>query len=250
MPNQANVDNRSVWFDFLSERLPYRYQRGYAGAWFKFTKAIMADTLEQLTLDALLCQLPTHPNCPPDILGRLATEVGLVVFPRASEQSLRERIEGYWDIVTHYGTLPALESELEYGGYGSVSVVSNLVGTTTPIPGAKSPEWGILPYPSSREWWAQFSVVISLTEPLGSGVQSNLLTDEDLEVIRDAIWHIKPVDWICREIVLIDGSALTGPRYDTGEEYDDPALFYADGSTLPSTGMERHPGQLNMVHSL
>lgn len=249
-PSTPNgLDNYSIWLSFLNNHLPARYQDGNAGSWFLFLKGILGDTVEQMTLDSVYMPLVGHPNSPDDILKFISVENGILKYAGEPNDSWRQRIEQFWDVTPGFGTDSTLIQLLnQTGWFSSIEVYPFLTGAPSGVQAPyDTPRMDIPPYPSSHVWWSQFSVVLTLNSILGAGIESALIKDEQLATLRNFIQYYKPVDWVCREIILTyEGTPGSVARYDTGELYDG-SIVYSDSGVIPSDfGFERHKGQLNL----
>lgn len=225
-----NQENYSVWLDFLYEKLPTRYQSGYSAAWAMIMKGIMGDTIEQATEDALLLPDIDHPNSPSDVLKYIATENGILRYAGETETSWRTRISNFWEYTPSFGTSEGLKTLLELFGIGTVTIHNRIPGTTENIPAPKLNDRYIPAYPGSNEHWSEFIVVFKCAKRT-SGTnhnESDIVSDIVLTTIRNFIQFYKPVDWICREIVLIYNTSLAI----TEIWYDQPRLNYYNGTDI------------------
>lgn len=229
------------FLDSLTDVLPYRYQSGLSGAWFRFVNGVMEDTINQILTDALMARLLKTDNSPDDILEELAGEFGQLRYAGEDDGSFRQRIIDFWNTVPSYGHESALKNVLETAGFGSKVTVNALItGPETDIKSIKSRKT-IQQYPDQANYWSEFLVTIQLPEIRGSGSESNLVTDKQLETVRSFIELIKPVDWVCREIIMIHNPDEV-PIYDGSQNYGDSNFEWAvSPDDLKNFKYERHP---------
>lgn len=237
-------NNRAPWLDFLSERMSYRFSEGYAGYWYVFLKGLLGDTTEQLLMDSLLLPYPDREESPEDALKLIGEENGIIRYAGESSESYRKRVQQFWETVTYFGTERAIADFFEVAGYGIPFIIQGLTGTTADIPPYKAGPT-IPAYPSTKQHWSQFNVLLVLNNPLGSGTESDLLSDAQLATMRNFLRHSKPVDWVVREIILSLRPGISDLRfYGDGSKYDG-SFNYQDGDNLPpQTAYERHKGMV------
>ena len=134
------------------------------------------------------------------------------------------------------GNLEGIKKQLSYAGYDNVYILSQNLGGTDTYP-MYVEQKGTGPfgedslYPPSSEYFSQFIVFISVltthnvsdwTNNISwdddivwdqkglywDGVHSDLVSFNDLTEIKSIIRQFKPIDWICREIILMPGNYL------------------------------------------
>lgn len=219
--------NDFPWFDYLYSLMPYRMKQGNAGFRQVLLKALIAQTISQYMYDALYFRHVRHPNSPNDVLNELGSEYGVIRAASESDDSFRERINNRWAVLPYYGQESSLINTLADVNYGTATIDSYLIGSDSDIAPPKA--GNVIPrYPPSGEHPSQFNINLKVSSVLGTGTESNLLTDEQLGTIRGYVRQLKPVDWVCREIVIIYnpdelvyyGDGVT--TYNGGETYFDP----------------------------
>lgn len=237
----------TVWLRFLQELLPSRYQQGNAGIYYHLMYGLLGDTVEEMTLGARRLPYIETPYSPSDILRYIADENGIPPVTPENEESYRDRIWNWWEAVRFYGTHTAIEHILTYALPGSNNkVIQWIPAVHEPIVHPTRPT--IPAYPSSSKHWSQFIVVINTNTIHGTGVESNIVSDKQLQNIRGYISLMKPVDWVCREIVIVY-NPLDVPIYNKLPDphvYDEVGLEWQDENVWSDIVYERHIGQNNM----
>lgn len=237
----AGLDNIAPWLDYLSEKNSYRYQDGYSGFWFTFLLGLIGDTTEQLLFDVQMLPHVDQPESPEDVVKFIAKENGIVRYSGESDEAYRERVARFWETVPYYGTEKSIVDFINLAGYGEPKIITFLLGSSSDI----APYKGGLPipaYPHSRDHYSQFSVSIRLEESIGSGNESDLMSDAQLATVRNMIRVAKPVDWVCREIILFKGESSVY-FYDDGHSYDGSISYQDENNLHSSFAYERHKGQ-------
>jgi hypothetical protein len=205
--------------------LPFRL--GNEGLWANFFGGaflLPADTVSQARVEAILARCQNEDISPDDILGLLAQEAGLEVYPGETPTALRERINEKWGFWAGSGLDPTIISEIQYfvttqGSSAAVNIWFN------PIPSGGHPEWNIQNWPADPSWWSQIIVTVDLAAAIGSGAESRsvLVDDTQLNIIQSLIRKLQPADFVVREIVLRQG--LSSPS----GVWDDPTLSWDPG---------------------
>lgn len=221
--NVSGSTNDNLWGDYVFSLMPNRMKTGYAGAYFSFLPALLADTIEIVSNNTLLAPLVKQPESPDDVLPHISKHTGIIQYFSESNTSYRERIANWWETVPYYGRENTLTGSLLESGAGNFDTVTldfNVAGTDIAI-------GDIQPYPDSNTNPYQFNVIIkinSVTAVPGVDVVSALIPDKQLLSIRRIIKLIKPVDYACREILLYwtDG---TVPMWGDGTEWDDGTVW-------------------------
>jgi hypothetical protein len=189
--------------------------------------------------EAALAHSLQSTTSPDDALTLLGAECGLPQYFSETAANYRARLSDKWNLWTNAGNETSIRDAL----YLAVPAQSTI---HTIIPAGGHPEWSIPRYPSSAEHWSQFLVVIRLPADFVSDLvthppadlRSLLLNQPQLDSIRLCIRKLKPVDWVCREIVVI-GPGATAPRYDAeGLEWDAASVEWVDE---PAEIIERFP---------
>lgn len=235
------------WGDFLFAIMPGRMQTGYAGAFFTFTPATIANTVELLANNALMARHVSHEESPDDILNYIGSESGMIKYFSESNADFRTRILNKWNTLPTYGTEQCLTSSLYVIGYQnfvSVSLDFNTLGTDVTIGAANPGGSTIIPYLPSSQNHYQFNVIIEVSQvnsPAGN-IESRMIPDAQLTSIRSHIDLLKPADFYCPEIVLLHyGSGSDSyPFWNRGETWEGGAVW---GGAMPSSSsfrMERH----------
>jgi len=230
------------WFDILEEEvLPKRFVSGKnVGAWFHFTQAIIAQTLEQMIRDAfILKNLKYNTNADEAILGHEGRTSGFLRYFAETNDTYKGRILTKWSAIQDYGTETGLLTELTAANYPNSFIDFDLAGTDIAVSGVKGgPENDIPPYPPTSEHLSQFNlnIIVTGSAPNGTGSLSNLLNDEELSDIRVIVKKLKPTQWVCREIVLVAGSETFWGQ--DGLDWNDPNFFWLAASA--SNTVERH----------
>lgn len=233
-----NTDTR--YTEWLFNLVPGSFQKGYAGA-TTFVRGTMMDTLAILLNDALEFRFVKSPLSPDDVLGELGKECGIPRYSGETAAQHRQRIIDRWATQPRYGTEPGMVLGFNQSGFSSVQIKTQLLGSNLPIPSVSgNPALDIPAYPRSADHYSQFAVLIDLTadEADGPGTESTLITDERMNAIRQLISFLKPVDWVCRMIILRRTGSGTPVFYDDGTTYDSGAQW----GPLPGTSVvvERH----------
>jgi len=221
------------WTEWASVALPNRL--GETGLWANFIGLgfiLPADTVSQARVEAVLARSQNEATSPTDILGFLAQEAGLDVYPGESFDALRSRIKNKWDTWSKCALAATIITELKYfittqGSTADVNIVYNPV-----IGSGGHPEWNIPMWPADVNWWSQMIVTIDLTLAIGSLAESRsvLLSNTQLNIIQSIIKKFQPADFAVREIIIRQGLALP-----TGC-WDDPTMTWDSGTWDPSSG--------------
>jgi hypothetical protein len=252
MAEEIQIIDDFEWYSYWDSTLPYRYKTGFSGAWVLFVNSLISQTAEQVMLDALLFRQNKSGNCPTDVLGEIGAEYGVIRAANETDADFKTRIDNRWTILPYYGQESALASTIEDVGYGEVIISTYLMGTDYDIP---APYTGqpIPAYPPSSEYPSQFTVMIQVTESIAIEDQgeSALMTDAQLNTVRAFIKQMKPVDWICREIVLIAPfNPISDAFYDLPlmedgvniNAWDVTPITWRDADLGSAFAMERHRG--------
>lgn len=240
-PNDETLN--APWLNLLYDNASYRFATGLSGFYYTFLKGILGDTIEQLLMDSLMLPYVDRDESPEDAVKFIGAENGIIRYAGESDASYRARVQAFWSTVIYYGTNKAIIDFFETAGYGTPQIIQGLSGTVVDIPPAKSGP--VIPaYPSSKDHWSQFVVLLHLGSALGSGTESDIVSDEQLATMRNFIRQAKPVDWMCREIIITLDPSLSVPKYNDGHEYDG-SIDYADLNNLPHDFIyERHKGMI------
>jgi hypothetical protein len=231
----------SPWVDHLFTLAPYRFQSGNAGV-YTLLLGILADGLEQLLFDAFVFRQINEPGSPDDVLQELGSETGMPRFFGESADQHRERLKNRWETLPFYGQEGSLIASLEQSGFGDVTIFTDIPGTDVAVPAIRGGSaYDIQPYPPSSQWPSQFIVRCKLTaDNIDAGTYSDMLSDKRLQTLRMLIRLIKPVDWVCREIILTYDTGSTN-HFDDGHTFDGSIDWSAPSSTLV---YERHRAHL------
>jgi len=246
MENKQIFLPKDAWTKYSFQINPYRFQDGNSGAFFTYIPGVISDTIQQMIQDTICLQY-THLGSDwssDDVLGYFAEDFGIIKRETETIDEFRTRILTKWEFVNNYGQQAKLQSELEACLDGSYTVeikTTNLMGTDTQISGPKASSYSIAPYPPSSENNTQFNVIFRFPSgSIGTGTQSDLVSDYQIGLIRSNLKLIKPVNWACRELIFIYDSAGTTPVYDGANDYDSGLVDWETAATYSSYLMERH----------
>lgn len=256
MTDINNTDKHidSFYLDNLKDLMPYRFKNGFSGAFTYFLMGLVADTVAQLQDDGLYFQWTDHPNSPNDYLQTAGKQNGIIRFLGDDDRAFRERLKRKWETIPNYGQEEPLKEAIKInldpdGTKGiTVNILFGLPANGTPIdppfPGGEQ----IDTYPNSNDYKSQFIVSIRTTQNLAPEGQeqtlSNVVSDLQLRTIREIIRLTKPVQWVCREIILY--SLLS---YDTPGVFYDGTYNYLDGDNLGTVTDPTNPvGFINERH--
>ena len=240
------------------ELLPKRFHQGNAGAFSTFLMGLQYDTIQSLADTMLWFQSVGHPNSPPDYLEFLNRQDGIVKFLGESQNGFRNRVLSKWKTLPFYSEASAIINSIEQtlsadSDIVQVNLLFDLPAVPAPVPPPKAGGFDIPAYPASTSHLSQFVVFVNLNKNISDGniqTLSDVVSDAQLDGVRELVAVTKPVQWICREIVLFSVLSYDQP----GIFYDqtDPELFYQDlvALTTPSSPgddsntviFERHRG--------
>lgn len=252
-------ENSSVkitpYTDALEQLLPYRYKRGFSGALTLFTFGITSDLIRQIQDDSLFFQFIEHPNSPSDYLRIAGEQFGIIRYIGDTDDSFRERLKQRWTIVPKYGQEESLKEAIRInldpdGTKGvTVNILFDFGANGSPVSPPKPGGFDIPTYPASSAHKSQFIVSVNATTQLALPGQtqnlSNVISDIQLETIRNIIKQTKPAQFICREIIIYSLTVYDG----SGLIYDG-SFNYLDLENLDSVSdvgeigyiFERHRG--------
>jgi hypothetical protein len=238
-----NPTDQFPWFTYLEQLLPYRYKKGkYVSSWFHFLESLKCQVISQLQYDSVYFRHTKHPNSPDDVLATVGLEYGVIKASGESDLNFRNRINNRWGVLPYYGQEATLLQILNDTGLNAVfNIEYNLPGTDFPIGPVKTGPT-IPAYPPSSEHYSQFILTVTISNILGSGTESNLMTDSQLNTIRAFIRLLKPVDWVCREIVVVYNPDTQLFYNDGINHFDDDGLVYEDRDNPGNYVSERHRG--------
>lgn len=226
------------WHDDLVSVLPRRYQSGNAGALALYTYSMFAQTIEQLYRDVLVQKaLKYNSNADSSLLGLIGEENGMFQYNEESDTAFRNRILNRWQLFRTFGTPSSVTDQLNNASFASASIAYDLVGSDEDRQPVKGGSKYIIPaYSASGDHWAQFNVLLDITDKIpSSGTLSNILSDQLLSDARQIVSKYKDIQWICREIVLISGS---------GDYWGDDSLTYGSFTYSDAGTVERHKGKI------
>lgn len=214
MSEENNDDDLNKLFkpqDYYTEKVfedsPYRLSDGKAGFFFSYFPGIITDTIQQILQDVLCHKFHKLGEIysPNDYLGTLGKDFGMLSYPSDTFETYRDRLSTKWNYVRTYGQQPKLQEVMEsiLTGTYTVRIDTKVQGIENEISKPKNAGINIQPYPNWTVNKTQFNVIFYLTEVLGSGEYSNLVSDEQFASIRENIRLIKPVNWACREIKFV-----------------------------------------------
>lgn len=223
------ANDGSPWSEHLNDLLPWRYTRGNAGAYFMMLNALVSDLVDQLVYDTTYWRHTKHPNSPIDAPGVIGPECTIPRYSGESISQYTQRVEAKWQQWETLGSEESLLREMAYAGFNDVYIEHDVPGD--------------IRNPASPGYRSQFIIVINISSP-SPGTESRLVTDEQLATIRLLVARAKPVQYVCRDIVIVYDPTTTGIAYDGTEDWEDlPGTDeYVDEVVLLAAGYvyERH----------
>jgi len=197
---------------------------------------VPAETTAIMKREAAMCQQQDQLLTPRNSEQRSLEDRGFFQYLNEDRTAMKARVQNSWKDWQSMGFEHGIEKQLEYAGWPNSKLISTgLHGTTTyPFVGegyqgngpysTDDEEWQT--YPASSSYWSQFIVVIPVTDysrwtqwvtatewdldyvNWDSGfywdnVQSYTVSQTVLVEMKKIINTYKPVDHICREIILL-----------------------------------------------
>lgn len=224
----------NTWHDWLQTFVPPTFRVGYLGRYVAVAHGFVMDVISQATSEALFSRNLRTGNFehgPDDALVPIGNERLLPRYPNETNDGYRARLADAWNLWGNAGDETGIVDQLAAAGYPNAFVETPITASITSLSGTYLEE-GISTWPDSSGYWSQFRVLIPFTVGQGSsaaitygdehyfgdgsvyGSSGDLVDFEDLATMRLIIQKFKPVDWVCREIVLLN---MTGST--TSEEH-------------------------------
>ena len=245
MPFKDIEEQDSPFLDAAFGVYPFRFTRGNAGAFCPWLDGLIADTTHQLSTDMSLFPFVAHPNSPADYLRIAGPNEGILRYLSEDDAAFRSKLINKWDIIPEYGKQGVLQQAIldNLGINLPIFLQFDLSANVSPLDPPKGPGFGpqIPAYPASTSHPSQFNVVIDINSPIfGPGAvstQSDFMSDLQLESTRQIIAHLKPVRWVCREIVIRVAEVITWNQ--PGLTYNSASLNWLNTSDV-TQATERH----------
>jgi hypothetical protein len=177
---------------------------------FGVSFGVIPDIISQAQDEAFFQPCLLMPYSQDDFLPYSAYERSLPRYPSETAASHRARLHDAWRTwAEDAGNPDGLINQLTSCGV----VVSNII---TYLPPGGDLSRGIPVFPPSTQWWSQFSIIITTGEGSGSqgaipypgwtGGASTIVSQDLINSAQSIISKFKPVDWVCREIIVTNES--------------------------------------------
>lgn len=231
--------------------------RKLLGLYTLYLYGVSMDAFQRMLLDASQVHMPSTAAWQSDAQLEAGAMRNLAKYQTESDDTYRRRLLDAWNIWLYSG-----EAENTIIRQALAAEFDNIT-LDKHLGAGGHPDRDIPTYPDSRHHWSQFNLILTLSASIGNGAvaspsaidqtPSTLISSEQLDTLRYIIKKWKPVDWVCREIIVVgprpsgvlfyvdDDDSPTEPLYvDDGALPADPPL-YSDGTV--DNNIEHYPAQ-------
>lgn len=246
------IDIPADFTQFCLQTFPNRLvNEGLSGQFGGLCVVVPQSIVWQALSEAVLARSQNQPTSPDDELPELGQECGFNQYPIEQNDAFRVRLTNKWNIAPTMASQIGITDQLQIAGFPTGSVTPTFL-FNLPGGGGNTGDYlntGIPYYQPSSVWYSQFCLVMFFAQSVGSGAEgrSALIDDDQLLTIRLIVAKWKPIDWACREIILISGSSPVTGSWDSINpsgsylyEWDGSGPQGIDWTASGSVGIERY----------
>jgi hypothetical protein len=238
------------WTDYLFDLAPSQFKGYWASRLLGGLLGVPTDTVAHANVEAGAVGVFKSNVCPLDVLAHVGNERMLVKYPNETSAAYKARLANAWNIWLSSGSPSAMVDQLSSAGFPNCMIQRDFSAN------AGDTERGCDAFPSSADYWSSFVLVVPRAgyyDELDTaryfdesppwtfdgfpvvywGNGSSIVNRETMYVIKSIVKKWKPVDFICRAIVIL-------PPVVTATYLSDPAYLTDSESLWSSTGVELH----------